>query len=812
MMKTAFGNSACLIICWFCLLFSFSFLQAQEQKKISDIEKIYLHTDRSTYCVGEDLWYKAYDVRAYNNILFDRSNLLYVELINSESRIIARNKTNIEMGLGYGDFQLTDSLGVKPGKYQLRAYTNWDRNFGEDFVFKKEIEILDVFEMHSKTPAAVKTTPVKKTAATPDKPLINENEFQIDFFPEGGSLLENTASIVGFKAVDSGGNPIEVNGEIYDSANDLIGNFQSVHDGMGKFQMIPLEGKNYYAKIKTANGLSMKKDLPQATKLGYLLSYRNVKGRNFVTISTNQSTLTQNPSAALQVQCTARGISYLETTQTMSELSLSFELPKDKTPEGISQITIFDATNKPQSERLVYIEKESDLLVQLIADKVIYTPNEKATISVSSKSKEGAVKSASYSMSVTDMNGVLDEKEYESNICSYFLMEADIRGKVNRPAYYFDTNNPKRLEHLDNLLLTQGWRDFVWKNLAITNDDTFFKVEKGITISGRVKQLFANKPLENSYVSLALMNKKRRNFFSVKPDSVGIFKFENMMFSGKTNMFLTSVNEKGKFRGEIILDTLEQAPILTSFKNESFFWSGNTRLIAENIFKKNVAFGVKPENILNEVNITAKKKVTSKSYFGLPENSYVSDEDVKTFTNIYDLITQKIPGVINDGDSVRFLRNQATPLFVLNGFQVTKSEIDVIQPQDVERIDVIRGMQATMFFGEEAADGLIAIYIKPNAANRSKERSYAIKQELDGYYIERVFYNPTPEQVQLDLDNKLSVRNTLYWNPYVHPDKQGNATVSYYNTKAETKVKVNLQGMTAGGVPVFKNVFYSIKK
>ena len=86
-------------------------------------------------------------------------------------------------------------------------------------------------------------------------------------------------------------------------------------------------------------------------------------------------------------------------------------------------------------------------------------------------------------------------------------MESDIRGKVYHPAYYFDSNNPKRLDHLDNLLLTQGWRDFLWKTVPQIKESNSFKVEKGITISGRVKQVFADKPLENSFVSLSLLNK-----------------------------------------------------------------------------------------------------------------------------------------------------------------------------------------------------------------------------------------------------------------------------------------------------------------
>ncbi|MFV5687188.1 TonB-dependent receptor [Flavobacterium sp. ZT3R25] len=784
-------------------------MNAQVQKTIPDIEKVYLHTDRSTYFIGEDLWYKAYNVKASNNLLFDNSNILYVELISPDSKIIAQNKTNLEMGLGHGDFQLTDSLGVKPGVYQIRAYTNWNRNFGDDFVFKKNIEIIDVFEAHSKTNKSENYTVEKKPTVDETS---KQNKFTVDFFPEGGSLLENVASIVGFKAVDNNGNPIPIKGEIYDSENELVTTFLSPHDGMGKFQMIPTEGKNYYAKIKTLTGAELRQELPKVAKQGYILSFRTFKGKNIISINTNAATLVQNPNAPLTVVCKAKGISYLETTQTLTETALSFELTKDKVPEGISQITLYDSNKKPQSERLAYIEKDQDLEVQLATDKASYNPNEKATVNVSSKSKTGAAKSASFSLSVTDMNGVLDDKDYGTTISSYFLMESDIRGKVHNPSYYFNPTNLKRLGHLDDLLLTQGWRDFLWKTMPKFNDTISYKAEKGITVSGRVKQLLGEKALVNNNMTLALINKKHMNIFNATTDSIGSFKFENIMFSGKTNMFLNSRNVKGKFRGEIVINPIEQTPIPVSFQNESIKWTETTRTIVENVFKKFVAFGIKPENVLNEVKIVAKKKNQTPVFYGIPDNSYVPDESVATFIDIFDLIVQKVPGIISDEDSVRFIRFDGAPLFLLNGNTAFKAEIDFIQPSDVERIDAIKGAQATMFYGQEAANGIIAVYTKPGTKPYEKGGFHSIKKEVEGFYTARVFYMPNPEKPNLELDNKASVRNTLYWNPYVHPDKTGNASVSYYNIKVETKVKVALEGITAAGIPVVKNTYYTIKK
>nr|WP_315202644.1 hypothetical protein [uncultured Flavobacterium sp.] len=791
-------------LCFLWIVLSIGFLQAQEKNKNADIEKIYLHTDRSNYFMGEDLWYKAYNVRASNNVLFDNSNILYVELISPDSKIIARNKTNLEIGLGHGDFKLADSLGVKPGHYQIRAYTNWNRNFGEDFVFKKDIEIFDV-----KASVVQSNAEVIKAITTRA-----QNKIIVDFFPEGGSLLENVASVVGFKAIDSNGNPIDVNGDVFDLDNELVTTFASSHDGMGKFQIIPIEGKHYYAKIKTLAGEEIRAELPKASKEGYLLSFRVFRGKNIITITTNPETVLHNPNKALTIVCKAKGISYLETAQTLIETTLSFELPKDKTPDGISQITLYDSNSKPQSERLVYIEKEQDLEVLLVSDKASYKPVEKTTINVTSKSKTGIAKSASFSLSVTDMNGALDDKDFGTNISSYFLMESDIRGKVYNPAYYFDSANLKRMEHLDNLLLTQGWRDFLWKTAPMTSESISYAAEKGITISGRVKQLLADKPLVNNNMTLGLMNKKHFNFFNATTDSDGVYKFENMMFSGKTTMYLNSRNEKGKFRGEIIPYPIEQPPIPVSFKSETSSFSEVTLGMVENVYRKFIAFGVKPENILKEVTISSKKKSGRPSMLGLPEFSYVADKSTAEFTDIYQLIQQRVPGVTVDIDVVRFTRYEGSPLFIIDGIEVIDNlQVGYIIPADVMKIEAVKGTQSTAFYGNAAANGVIAITTKGNTGQQPKKETFhTIKQDLDGFYTARVFYVPNPEKPNLDLDRKATVRNTLYWNPYVHPDKTGGISLSYYNIGVETKVKVALEGITGTGIPVVKKTYYTINK
>lgn len=104
-------------------------------------EKVYLHTDKSYYAIGDEIWFKAYVVDAQNMGPTPQSNYLYVDLINGRDSVKKTLKINLTAGLGWGNFELKDSL--KEGNYRLRAYTQWMRNFGEEYFYDKTIKVGD---------------------------------------------------------------------------------------------------------------------------------------------------------------------------------------------------------------------------------------------------------------------------------------------------------------------------------------------------------------------------------------------------------------------------------------------------------------------------------------------------------------------------------------------------------------------------------------------------------------------------------------------------------------------------------------------
>jgi hypothetical protein len=780
------------------------------------IEKVYLHTDNNYYTIGESLWYKAYSVYAYTNQLFDHSKILYVELLSPESKIISRNITNLEGGLGHGDFILADSLGIEPGTYQLRAYTNWMRNYGDDFIFKKEIQIITSNKENailSKENGNSKT--VEKSKKDNSK-VENTASVLIDFFPEGGSLVEEIISNVAFKATDSYGNPIEIKGTIFDANDKPITLFKSIHDGMGKFIIQPEKNQKYYAVVITPNNEEIKITLPEVQKTGYTLSTNTIDGKKVVTIKTNAATLNQNPDADLTLICTTRGISYFEGTQSLKDTKLSFILPEENFPEGIAQITLYDKLSRPQSERLVYIEKNNDITISLSTDKKQYTPKEKVNLNVSAKDKQGNPLIANFSIAATDTNGIIENLDNTFNICSYFLMASDIKGKVHNPTYYFNNSNPARLFHLDLLLLTQGWRDFVWKKFPNLNGNQNFKVEKGISITGKVENLFGTTAKENNQVQMVLLNNGASVMLNDTTDVNGKFAFNNIVFKGTATMLLNTKNQKGKNNGEFVLDSIYNPPIAVDFKtykpqNEE---ENKITQIQTNLRNKNMLFNIPEANQLKDVIITAKKKKedTTESRYGFADFTYIPNEKGPRFSNIFMLLQIAIPNVTASANSVRFNRYNGPPIILVDGIETDMDLLSSISTDDIAKIEAIKGPGAAVF-GSQGANGAIIIYTKlGKGSTTSRKVFHSIAMPINGYQNTRFFYSPDYSKPKPSENNQADIRNTIYWNPYIQPDENGNASISYYNNEVNTTVNINLEGITNNGIPVVVKSSYQIKK
>lgn len=105
-------------------------------------DRIYLHVDKPFYKPGESIWFKAYLRNSIDMKMSDKSDIIYVELLNPQGSIEKKLTLISKKGLANGDFILDDN--APGGIYKIKAYTNWQKNENPILLFEKEIQVQSV--------------------------------------------------------------------------------------------------------------------------------------------------------------------------------------------------------------------------------------------------------------------------------------------------------------------------------------------------------------------------------------------------------------------------------------------------------------------------------------------------------------------------------------------------------------------------------------------------------------------------------------------------------------------------------------------
>jgi len=338
------------------------------------MEILYLQTSKSTYETGEDLWFKGYQLDAQSFALSDKSKTLYLQMINPADSVVWQEKYPIENGIVSGHVYIDEKL--LEGDYLLQGYTkhSFYKNDTTGIIPARKVKI-----MKNISHSAVAETPQDTT-------------FRFKMFPEGGNLVSGIPSILAFKATDGKGNPVFVEGAVYQDNEPLI-EVKSIHYGMGTVLFTPLQDKTYRIELK--NGKSY--PLPTIHSQGMVLRLikQDKKELNFMV---SQSNSLPNQQIYLigqmrgMVCCMAKGV-------LKDNLNISISLD-NFLYQGIAEFTLFDSQMQPIAERLVYIHPEKKLHITAEPDKERYTLREKGTIKIKITNEEGNPVRANIGVSV----------------------------------------------------------------------------------------------------------------------------------------------------------------------------------------------------------------------------------------------------------------------------------------------------------------------------------------------------------------------------------------------------------------------------
>jgi hypothetical protein len=761
-------------------------------------EKVYLHTDRDYYNAGDDIWFKSYVIDALTNILSPYTYNLHVELISPDAKIVQTRIVRIENGTGKGDFRLASSL--PSGRYTIRSYTNNMRNFDPDFFFNKQVVIINQTDKGNE--------------------LINnaeyiENKIGISFFPEGGSLVDNIPSVVAFKAVNSLGKGCDVTGEIFSSSGDRVTGFISTHLGMGVFNLKPVPGLNYYAVIKSIDGAELRSEIPKSFSTGVTIHLTVVRNNKLLlAINTNELTLPSIIDHEMKLTISSRNLFTKSTRIKINSTVTSFTIPLEDFPDGILKVTLSGIEGIPLCERLIYFQKNKDLSLNISTDKTQYHSREEVKIKISLSGDTAGVKKAYLSLSAAEINMISDSSLSSTSISSWFLLESDIRGPVERPSYYFDISNKSRFSDLDLLLLTQGWRDFQWKyNLSDS-----FKHESGFPISGKVRKIMINKPVTGAKINIGIFSEKPPSFLHAEQDSTGHFRTGGVDLTGRAKVIATITGKKNRTEGWVILDSMLYQPAQVDkviSQTRSILTGKYQELKQEAIVKSLIRKRYKLSDTINvgEVIIEGKRKDSemtsdlnmSRSSYGTPDKELIiTPELAKRYTDLFILAT-KIPGVIYDGSEITIHGNALA--IKVDGISADPGFVSSLPIGMIDRIDIITRSTTLSFSGEGE---VINIITKRNYST-SKTVFHTAIGDLSGYDAPRLFYSPIYNS--RDTTAFMSdTRSTIFWKPDIQAEADKNSTVNYFNADKATTIVINVEGITSEGIPVTGKARYEVKQ
>lgn len=795
-------------------------------------EKLFLHTDQSFYLTGETMWFKAFYVDGTFHKSLDLSKVAYVELLDTEGKPVLQTK--ISLGQGGGDGSLFLPASLNAGTYLMRAYTSWMKNFSADYFFEKTLTIVNPFK------------PLGLPALTP------ASDYEVQFFPEGGQLVRGLPGRVAFKITDEGGRGIAVRGGVLNEKNDTLSRFRTHKFGMGTVELTPSEGVAYRVILIDEKGRTLTRPLPPVHPQGYTMRVDEV-GANQLKI-----TVVTNVDAASAVYLFAHTRNDIKVAEgkpidkKQGAGSSTFLLDKNKLGEGITHLTVFDATQKPVCERLYFKRPTTTLAISLTSNQPSYAPRTTVRLDVSASvttASPTAAKANPANLSVAVYRVDSLAAVGSDNILSYLWMTSDLRGSIESPTYYLQAENADVAQATDNLMLTHGWRRFRWDDVlnptAQKLAKPFIPEHNGLIVEGTVTDPATGAPVPKIATFLSAPGKPVRLYTS-QSNAAGQIWFEMADFYGQRNL-IAQTNPDDSLYSLTINNPFSEVLPARRFGDHYTAPFSLDESQANQLLNRSVAMQVQ-STFQNDSRSGLPgiqyryPAVDSAAFYGKPTESYLLDAYTR-FPRMEEVLREYVPGVLprkRQGHFRLFVPNapystlfDIPSLVLIDGVPVfDMDKIIEFSPLKIKQLDVITNQY---FMGQAAFAGIISFMTyKGDLAGFPLDTGTApagrlLKLDCQGLQLQREFYTPrytgtapagmperrtgpSDQSDRLDRSTRLpDARTLLYWSPSLKTDAQGKVLVEFPTSDQTGTFVVETNGLTADGFAGSGQLLFEVK-
>lgn len=445
-------------------------------------EQVFLHLDNTGYYLGDTLYYKAYVSRGDNGRPTNLSGILYCELLNDDGYLVERQMIALENGEGHGNFSLADTA-LYAGYYELRAYTKWQLNWGvteqphsrwaEEYFFNKDMAkdyYRDYEKLYSRVfpvydrplaPGDFSQDMTLRPLAAYYKNPAADPETTLQLFPEGGNLVAGLKQRVAWEVRNQQGRTLEGTLRITTPDGQVIAS-ETINRGRGIFEVTVPANQSLTAEFTpSASHDNPTGTLPATTMLKAEsdgVALRVDTDTAGISISCATAGLASQEELGITVMC--KGI--LMHFQNIDAAPIHLPLSK----AGVYQVTVFNQDGRVYADRLCFY-LPSGFQSSNVTFSGIKAGNYSAfePVAIELHGAPGA------SMSVAIRDAAKSEYVYDTgNMLTESLLSSQIKGFVPQPQWFFQKDEPQRRQALDLLLMVQGWRRYVWKEMAVQGE------------------------------------------------------------------------------------------------------------------------------------------------------------------------------------------------------------------------------------------------------------------------------------------------------------------------------------------------------
>lgn len=464
--------------------------------KVFPQEKVYLHFDNTGYYIGETIWFKAYMQTSDKTGLGSKSKVLYVELLDPSGNVVISKKLKINGGTAHGNIRL-DELPLS-GFYEVRAYTRYMLNWGKEAIFTR---VFPVFA-RPKTDGDYNKKVLEQDVADkylPSKavdPMGKSSDRIVRFYPEGGQLVAGLTSRVAFECLDGKGKPLNIKGWLVKDGK-RISEVSTGKDGRGVFYVsCGKDGKSAFS-LEFVDGRRRIFKLPDVVAEGAVMTVDTGKDDSIRWTVRVTEGLRRRLLGQLFIH---NGNMY---KCNIVHGAANGAVARKDMASGVNQIALTDTAGNVFCDRLVFVYPKQGGAGKIdvsTSDSVIW-PGKHMTMNLK------ACRAANVSMTVCD--ALTQTGGWTHNAATWMLLTSDLKGYINHPEYYFESDDEEHRRSADLLMMVQGWRRHNVKMME--GKEVFVKkypVEDRLYIDGQLKQKKAKNTVDGVELGILLSNEQ----------------------------------------------------------------------------------------------------------------------------------------------------------------------------------------------------------------------------------------------------------------------------------------------------------------